>query len=98
MGNVYTRFQTKSPKIYTLWGGTYIYGLFNGVPHRKQPFPEVRLAENEHPSATWKTSTKNLKEYKHNFKVINEWMNEWRVVDERTTDVPYLQYILTCEQ
>ena len=99
MGNVYTRFQTKSPKIYTLWGGTYIYGLFNGVPHRKQPFPEVRLAENEHPSATWKTSTKNLKEYKHNFKVINEWMNEWMKSrgweDNRRA---LLQYILTCEQ
>ena len=66
-----------------------------GYPTGKQPFPKVRLVENEYPSnATWKTSIKNLKEYKHNFKVINEWMNEWRVVDERTTDVPYLQYIL----
>ena len=23
---------------------------------------------------------------------MNEWMNEWRVVDQRTTDVPSLQY------
>ena len=30
-----------------------------------------------------------------NFPFMNEWMkrNEWRVVDQRTTDVPSLQYI-----
>ena len=32
MGKVYTRFQTKRPKNQTLWGGTYIYGLYMGVP------------------------------------------------------------------
>ena len=87
MDKVYTRFQTKkSQNLYPLRRHVHIW---------KQPFPKVRLVENEYPSnATWKTSIKNLKEYKHNFKVINEWMNEWRVVDERTTDVPYLQYIL----
>ena len=26
-------------------------------------------------------------------KILQKWMNEWRLVDERTTDVPSLQYI-----
>ena len=32
-------FRPKSPKIYTLWGGTYIYGLHEGVPHRETTVP-----------------------------------------------------------
>ena len=31
MGKVYTRFQTKTAQNPTLWGGTYIYGLYKGV-------------------------------------------------------------------
>ena len=31
-GKVYTRFQTKRPKNPTLWGGTYLYDLYKGVP------------------------------------------------------------------
>ena len=32
MGKDYTRFQTKQRKNPTLWGGTYLYGLYKGVP------------------------------------------------------------------
>ena len=31
MGNVYTRFQTKTRKNPTRWDGTYPYGLYKGV-------------------------------------------------------------------
>ena len=36
MGKDYTRFQTKRRKNPTLWGGTYLYGLYKGVP----PLPQ----------------------------------------------------------
>ena len=32
MGKVYTRFQTKEAQNHTIWGGTYLYGLYEGVP------------------------------------------------------------------
>ena len=32
MGKMYTRFQTKTAKKYILRGGTYLYGLYKGVP------------------------------------------------------------------
>ena len=32
MGKVYTRFKTKRPKNHTRWGGTYLHGLYKGVP------------------------------------------------------------------
>ena len=36
MGKDYTRFQTKRRKNATLWVGTYLYGLYKGVP----PLPQ----------------------------------------------------------
>ena len=36
MSKVYTRFQTKRRKNPTLWGGTYLYGLYKEVP----PLPQ----------------------------------------------------------
>ena len=49
---------------------TYM-AYIRGYPTGKEPLPEVRLAENEYPSnATRQTSINNLKEYKHNFKVM----------------------------
>ena len=69
-----------------------------GYPTGKQPFPKVRLVENEYPSnAIWKTSIKNLKEYKHNFKVINEWMNEESWMRGQQT-CPIYNTFLTCEK
>ena len=32
MGKVYTRFQTKTTQNPTRWGGTYLYGVYKGVP------------------------------------------------------------------
>ena len=32
MVKVYTRFQTKTAQKPTRWGGTYLYGLYKGVP------------------------------------------------------------------
>ena len=31
MVKIYTRFQTKTAKKHTLWGGTYLYSLYRGV-------------------------------------------------------------------
>ena len=42
MGKVYTRFQTKRPKNPALWGGTYLYGLYKGVPPRPPPHPKAQ--------------------------------------------------------
>ena len=42
MGKVYTRFQTKRPKNPALWGGTYLYGLYKGVPPPPHPTPRHR--------------------------------------------------------
>ena len=40
MGKVYTRFQTKkAQKPYHLAGGTYLCGLYKGVPPRPPPLP-----------------------------------------------------------
>ena len=41
MGKVYTHFQTKWHKNPTFWGGTYLYGLYKGVP----PFPRLNEAQ-----------------------------------------------------
>ena len=36
MGKVYTRSQIKTAqKNFTLWGGTYLHGLYKGVPPNK---------------------------------------------------------------
>ena len=32
MGKIYTRFQTIRRQNHTLWGGTYLYGLYKEVP------------------------------------------------------------------
>ena len=32
MSKIYTRFQTKTAQEPTRWGGTYLYGLYEGVP------------------------------------------------------------------
>ena len=34
MGKIYTRLRLKRRKNPTLWGGTYLYGLYKGVPPR----------------------------------------------------------------
>ena len=39
MGKVYNRFQTKRPKNPTLWGSTYLYGLYKRPP--PPPCPRV---------------------------------------------------------
>ena len=37
MVKVYTRFQTKTAENHTLWGGTYLYSLYRGVPPTPRP-------------------------------------------------------------
>ena len=96
--SVYPFSDQKVPKFIPFEAAHTYMAYIGGYPTGKEPFPEVRLAENEYPSnATRQTTIKNRKEYEHNFKVMNkwmnEWMNEWRVVDERTTDVPSFQCI-----
>ena len=39
MGKVYTRFLTKTTQNPTRWGGTYLHGLYKGVP--PPPTPEA---------------------------------------------------------
>ena len=41
LGKVYTRFQTKTGQKPYPWGGTYIHGLYKGVP---PPPGGIRLA------------------------------------------------------
>ena len=41
MGKVYTCFQTKRAQNSFLWGGTYIYGLYKGVPSPPPPLPQA---------------------------------------------------------
>ena len=37
MVKIYTRFQTKTAQNHTLWGGTYLYSLYRGVPPHPSP-------------------------------------------------------------
>ena len=44
MVQIYTSFQTKTAQKHTLWGGTYLYGLYRGVP--PSPGPNCTVSDN----------------------------------------------------
>ena len=41
MAKVYTQFQTKTAKNTILWGCTYLYGLYKGVPPAPRGFGQI---------------------------------------------------------
>ena len=54
MGKVYTRFQTKRYKNPTLWGGTYLHGLYKEVPPPPRPGIVPIVLENTSPvKSSW---------------------------------------------
>ena len=44
MGKVYTHFQTKTAQKPTRWGGTYLYGLYKGVPPGVEEIRVIAIA------------------------------------------------------
>ena len=63
--------------------------VFNETNITAQPFPLVKSTE----KSTQTLSCLSWPDVSAIYVSLCFWMNEWRVIDERTTDVPSLQYI-----